>query len=551
MSVRIAGLTLLALAGGAIRADDGLTRADWPHYGGTYRAWRYSALDQINASNVKRLVPVWTFQTGDYEGGLQSTPIVVDGVLYLSTSRNNVHALNAATGQLLWSYRYTPMTYAALIYGPWNRGVAVANGLVFEGTIDNHVVALDAKTGREVWKVNVEDIQQCGCNSTGAPLAVKDMVVVGVTGGDSAHRGYITAFDQKTGRLRWRFYTIPGPGEPGHETWLGDSWKWGGGSSWTTGSYDPDLNVVYWSVGNPAADFYGDSRKGANLYTDSVVALDADTGKLKWYHQQIPHDVWDFDTAYENILLDLRHQGTARKLLLNINKGGVTFVVDRTTGKFVSGYPIVKHLNWIKGLDKDGNLVGRNEPVEDKAKLLCPGIAGGRSWNHAAYSPRTSLLYTTALEWCQEVTSQSEKPVEGQPYFGGTFELRHPPGEQSYSHLDAMDPVTGRVKWSYRSKYPLLASVLATAGDLVFTGDPEGHFFALDAKVGERLWSFQTGSGNRGSAVTYSVNGRQFIATPAGWGSALAGLMRQLWAEADNFRGGSTLMVFALPEHAR
>lgn len=543
--------TLLLAAALHTSAQDGSTRENWPHYGGQESAWRYSALTQINAANVKRLVPIWTFQTGDYEGGLQSTPLVIDGIMYVSTSRNRVFALDAATGKELWQYKYAPQDSAGLIYGPWNRGVAVAHGLVYMGTIDNHVVALDQKTGRETWKVNVEDMKQCGCNITAAPLVVKDKVIVGVTGGDSAHRGYVTAFFAKTGRMAWRFWTIPGPGEPGHETWEGDSWKFGGGSSWMTGSYDPALNLVYWSIGNPAADFWGGNRKGKNLYTDSVVALDADTGKLKWYHQQIPHDVWDFDTAYENVLVDLQVKGRTRKLLINVNKSGVAFVVDRTNGEVINAFNLVKHFNWIKGVTETGELVGRNEPVVGKTMLLCPAIGGGRSWNHAAFSPKSKLFYTTALEWCQNVTAQTEEAREGQTYFGGAFVMKDPPGEKSYSHLEAVDPVTGKSTWSYRSKYPLLASVLATAGDLIFTGDPEGYFFALDAKTGQKLWSHQTGSGNRGSSISYSVNGRQFIATPSGWGSAVAGLMNQLWPEAENFRTGSSVIAYALAEGSR
>ncbi len=542
----------LALAAAVVLpAQDGATSENWPHYGGTYRSWRYSALDQVNGSNVKRLIPVWSFQTGDYEGGLQATPIVVDAVLYLSTSRGRVFAIDAATGAELWRYHYQLPRDFSSFYGPWNRGLAVGGGRVFLGTLDNYAVALDQKTGRELWRVNAEDARQCGCNITGAPLIVGDKVIVGVTGGDSAHRGYITAFHVATGRQVWRFWTIPGPGEPGHETWQGDSWKFGGGSSWMTGSYDPELKLVYWSVGNPAADFYGDARKGNNLYTDSVVALDEATGKLRWYHQQIPHDVWDFDTAYENVLLDLPVRGRPRKLLLNVNKGGITFVVDRTTGEFVSAWPIVKHLNWITGVTETGQLAGRNEPEIGKPKLLCPSIGGGRSWNHGAFSPRTGWFYTTALEWCQEVAAQKEEPVEGQVFFGGSFQMKHPPGEPAYSHLDAYEPVTGKRQWSYRSKYPLLASVLATAGDLVFTGDPEGNFFALDARSGGKLWSFQTGSGLRGSPIAYAVKGRQYIATPSGWGSALAGLSVQLWPEAEGFRPGSALFVFALPEESR
>jgi len=544
-------MLLLLTSAWAAFAQDGATRENWPHYLGTYQAWRYSALDQVTTANVRKLTPVWAFSTGDDASGLQVTPIVLDGVMYISSSHNHVWAIDAASGKELWKYAYNLPKGFTIFYGPWNRGVAVGHGKVFLGTLDNNVVALDQKTGRELWRVNVEDSTQCGCNITGAPLLVKDKVIVGNTGGDSAHRGYITAFYANTGRQAWRFYTIPAPGEKGNDTWAGNSWQYGGGSSWMTGSYDPELNLVFWSVGNPAADFYGGSRKGANLYTDSVVALDPDSGALKWYHQQIPHDVWDFDTAYENILFDAAVNGQIRKLLLNVNKGGYTFVVDRTTGKFVSGYPIVKHINWIKGTDEDGNLVGRNEPVVGQTTFICPAIGGGRSWNQAAYSPVTKWLYTTAIEWCQDVNSYPEEPQEGKVFFGGTFVPRDPRGERSRSHLDAYDPVTGKKQWTYPSKYPLLASVLATAGNLVFTGDPEGWFFALDAKTGRKLWQFQTGSGHRGSSVTYSVNGRQYVATPSGWGSAVAGLVAQVWPEAEHFRSGSTLWVFALPGGSR
>jgi len=543
-------ITLL-LAMSAMAQSPHATTANWPHYGGQYSSWRYSALDHVNNSNVKKLAPVWGFSTGDIAGGLQATPIVVDGVMYLSSSNNHIFAINAVTGEQLWRYTHQLPKGFTTFYGPWNRGVAVGNGSVFVGTLDNRVVAVDQKTGKEQWNVLVEDANQCGCNITGAPLLVKGKVIVGVTGGDSAHRGYVTAFDVKTGREAWKFWTIPAPGEKGNETWLGDSWKLGGGSSWMTGSYDPELNLVYWSIGNPSADFYGDSRKGANLYTDCVVALDADTGKLKWFHQQIPHDVLDYDTAYENILLDLPVEGKMRKLLLNVNKGGIVFVVDRVTGQFVSGYKLVKHINWMTGFSKDGEILGRNDPKEGVPTFVCPAIGGGRSWNQAAYSPVTKQLYTTAIEWCQDVVVGKEEPQEGKTFFGGTFEARHPKGEPAYSHLDAIDPVTGKKLWEYRSKYPLLASVLATAGNLVFSGDPEGNFFALDAKTGAKLWSFQTGSGHRGSSITYSVNGRQYVATPSGWGSAVAGLVSQLWPEVAEFRSASMVWVFALPEAAK
>ena len=529
-------------------AQDGSTGANWPHYGGTYQFWRHSALSQINRDNVKGLSPVWAFQTGMNEGGLQSTPIVIDGVMYLSSSGNRVFAINAATGREIWHYFYQNPKEIGVIYSPWNRGVAVDQGRVFMGTLDNHVVALDAKSGRELWNVEVEPLTKCGCNITGAPLVVKDKVIVGVTGGDSAHRGYLSAFNTKSGRLAWRFQTIPGPGEPGHETWSGDSWKFGGGATWMTGSYDAELNQVYWAVGNPAADFYGGARQGRNLYTDSIVALNADTGQLKWYHQQIPHDVWDWDTAYEAVLVDLPVKGRLRKLLINVNKGGYTFVVDRTNGEFISAWPVARNINWITGIDEKGTLIGRNEPKVGVPTVICPSIGGGRSWNHAAYSPKTKWFYTTAIEWCQTVTVQAEEPKEGQNFFGGVFTLKTTPDGKPGGHLDAYDPVTGKKHWTYESKYPLLASVLSTGGDLIFTGDPEGDFFALDAQTGKKLWSFPTGSGHRGSAISYSVNGRQYIATPSGWGSAVSGLMGQLWPEAEQFRNGSTLFVFAVPE---
>ncbi len=532
---------------------DRLNRAErepqnWLHYSGTYQAWRYSPLDQIHRGNVNKLAPVWSFQTGVAEGGLQCTPLVVDGVMFLSASWNRVFAIDAASGEEIWHYYYPKPQATAEAYAPFNRGVAVAHGLVFMGTLDNFVVALDAKTGREVWKVEVESVEQCGCNITGAPLVVKDKVIVGVTGGDSAHRGYLNALDTKTGRHAWRFWTIPGPGEPGHDTWKGDSWKYGGGATWMTGSYDPELDLLYWGVGNPAADFYGESRQGDNLYTDSIVALNPDSGELKWHYQQIPYDLWDWDSAYEIVLLDLEFKGEKRKVLVNPNKGGYTWVLDRTNGEFLTAWPLAENINWIEGIDEKGNLLGRKDPAIGVPTLVCPSIGGGRSWNHGAYSPKTGLFYSTGIEWCQTLTVVEQEPRQGQVYFGGVLTLEKPQKGEPGSHLAAYDPITGERRWIHRSKYPLLASQLATAGDLVFSGDPEGRFFALDAETGQEVWHFRTGSGHRGSPITYAVNGKQYIATPSGWGSSLAGLMTQLWPEAADFPSGSTLFVFALPD---
>ena len=521
---------------------------NWPTYFGAYDGWRYSPLDQIRADNVKSLVSVWAFQTGKIDGGLNATPIVVDGIMYLIASEDRVFGLNAATGERLWTYNYKVPRGFVSPYGKFNRGVAVGYGMVFFGTMDNHVVALDGKTGKEVWNVEVEDIKKCGCNINGAPILVKDKVVVGGTGGDSAHRGYINAFNARTGRLAWRFYTIPGPGEPGNETWgPGEMWKYGGGSTWLTGSYDPELNLIYWGIGNPSSDFNNKVRPGINLYTDCVVAIDADTGKLKWYYQEIPHDAWDFDSAYECVLIDRSAGGRQEKLLVHPNKSGYAWVLDRVTGKFVNAWPYVDSINWVKSIGKDGSLIERNEPEVGKAKLMCPNWGGGRSWNHSAYSPRTGWIYNPGIEWCADVTAFDQEPSEGKGFVAGQVDVKPPPGAAITTHLDAFDPITGQKKWSIPTKYPILASMLATGGDVVFTGDVEGRFMALDAKSGKLLWSFNTGSGHRGGPITYSVKGRQYVAVPSGLGGLFVNGMPLAWPESVDLTTGSAVFVFALP----
>ena len=552
-------LPLLLLALTTAWAQDGSTRgathADWPSHGGTLSAWRFSALDQINTANVKNLAPVWAFQTGDYADSLQSTPIVVDGLMYVSTGVGQLFALDAVTGRLIWRYKYPLPAGAGRAGGEAfriNRGVAVGDGKVFLGTPDSYLVAVDQKTGDEVWRVNADDSNQCGCSITSAPLVVKDKVIVGGSGGDNAHRGYLTAFNTKNGRLAWRWYVIPGPGEKGHETWKGDSWKIGGGSPWLTGSFDADLNLVYWGTGNAAGDFYAGDRyvrgeHGVNLYTASVVALDADTGRLRWHFQEVPNDVWDFDSSYECILMDRELKGRMRKLLVHMNKSGLTFVLDRTSGEFLSAFSVPEVQTWMKGVTEDGKIVGRREPELGKTMNFCPTPAGAKSWNEMAYSPRTGLIYTPTLEICVDITAEHQPPEEGRFFMSGAWNLKLPPNRETFSHVDAWDPISGKRVWSFPYKYVLLASMLATAGDLVFTGNPEGEFFALNARTGAKLWSFQTGAGHRGSAVTDSVNGRQYVATPTGWPVTNVGALTQVLFPDQIWRSGSTMMVFALP----
>ncbi len=521
---------------------------NWLSYGGNYSAHRYSALEQINRGNVGQLAPVWIFPTGELRGGLNATPLVADGVMYLMGPMNRVFALDAATGRIIWRYHYK-LPEISIPYQAGSRGLAIGYGRVYFGTVDNHVVALDAKTGHEIWQVEVEDVRQCGCNITSAPLIVRDKVIVGGTGGEHAHRGYINAFDAKTGRHLWRFYTIPAPGEPGSETWDPRMLKYGGAPAWLVGSYDPDLNLLYWGIGNPSSDFYDEFRKGDNLYSNSIIALDPDTGKLKWHYQEVPHDMYDFDSAYECVLIDYEKDGVKRKLLVHANKGGYTWVLDRVTGKYVNAYPHVDLLTWLKGVDGNGRPVEMQPVPPDKETYVCPSAAGGRNWDHSSYSPRTRLWYNVGWEVCNLIRPQKMDPVEGKPLFGGSMTFIPPKGQQSYGHINGFDPLTGERKWRYLTRYLNVASLLSTGGDLIFSGDVMGEAFALDAMTGKKLWSFNTGASISGSPITYEVNGRQYVAMPTGMGSLVGNLTTTLWPESEKSfpERASTLVVFALP----
>src|ERR1700739_326760 len=512
-----------------------------------YRAWSYSPLAQITRDNVKQLVPVWAFPTGG-QNGLQAAPLVVDGVLYIENHQNHAFAVDAATGRPLWNYAYQSSRKAnPSQQAVGTRGLAVGYGLVYMATRDKRLVAIDAKTGHEAWNVQVPDTTEC-CGITGAPLLVKDKVITGIVDGEFAHRGYLTAFDAKTGKMAWRFNTIPAPGEPGSETWPGESWKTGGGSTWFTGSYDPELNLIYWGIGNPSSDLFGEHRKGSNLYTDSLVALDADTGKLKWYFQETPHDLWDFDSNPEPVLIDASQNGQPRKLVLHSTKGGYAYVLDRQTGKLVKAFAYAQDINWSSGLDKDGKPLNPVLPAKGSSVVFCPGTLGARNFNHSAYSPRTGLWYTNDFEICDRLEPEDSDVKDGDRYFGGTF------GSWQLStkgkpNISAFDPLTGERKWAFATNYPNASSLLATAGDLIFAGDLEGYAFALDAKSGEKLWSFNTGGKVASPPVSFSVNGRQNIAISTGGGSIVERFVPDVYPEAKGHlpADASTLFVFALP----
>jgi alcohol dehydrogenase (cytochrome c) len=453
--------------------------------------------------------------------------------MFMTGPDGYVWALDAASGAMLWQYQHAIPLDTPLCCGNVNRGVAVAEGKVFFVTVNGHLIALDAATGKPVWNKLFVDVR-AGESATLAPLVVKNLVLVGSSGAEYGVRGHIDAFEIATGRRLWRRYNVPKPGEPGSETWTGEAWARGGGTAWITGSYDPELDLVFWGTGNPGPDFDGSVRPGDNLYTNSVIAFDPDDGSLKWHYQWMPHDVWDYDGVNENILFE--HGG--RKLLAHFDKNGYLFILDRRSGRFISATKYAR-ATWGNVDPKTGKINVQLTPTAAGTEI-CPGPAGAKEWPHAAYSPRTGLLYTPVVELCGIFKSSPSEFRESLAYWGGEVDLY---GMAQWGYVKAFDPATGRQVWSRRTQHPMVGSLLVTAGDLVFAGEPTGEFDAFDARTGELLWQFQTGSGIHGSPISYSVSGKQYIAVPSGWGGWLKGFAPALYGAPR----GAALYVFALP----
>lgn len=517
---------------------------NWLTYYGTYDGQRYSRLDQISRDNVRNLTPAWVFQagsTGMHSGAstysFEAAPIVVEGVMYVSGPDGKVWALDATTGEELWRYKHASPFDVSLCCGNVNRGVAVGHGKVYLATLNAHLVALDARSGEPVWDVTTGDVR-AGESHTVAPLLVKDMVLVGSSGGEFGTRGHLDAYDAHTGQRRWRCYTIPKPGEPGAETWPddGEAWQRGGANCWVTPTYDPDLDLIFQGTGNPSPDFDGAVRPGDNLYTDSVVAVDADTGEIRWHYQFTPHDLWDYDSTMENLVFE--HEG--RKLLAHADKNGYFFVLDATTGELVRVFPFVDRITWGE-INSAGEVTPKVYPDEEGVPVhFWPGPAGGKEWTHMAYSPQTGLIYVPVQEVGATATRRRREFKESIPYWGAGVAVDL---DDHYGYVAAIDPLTGEEKWRWHNEYPMCASVLTTAGGLVFTGLPTGEFVALDAETGEKHWHFQCGSGHHSSPTTYSVGGRQYIAVPTGWGGWIEGFLPGLLGSA----AGDALFAFALP----
>ena len=506
--------------------NDDKTPGDVLTYGMGYSQHRFSPLTQINRQTVKRLVPAWSYSLADNRG-LEGQALVKDGVVFLTDHEKTV-AVDALTGREIWKtmIEYPPETTRVVCCGIVNRGAALFDGKLYRTTLDANVIALDAKTGKEVWRTKSSDPKD-GYSMTVAPLVANGVVIAGVAGAEYGIRGYLEGFDAQTGKSLWRTYTIPEKGQPGSETWPGDTWKQGGGSTWITGSYDPDLDLVYWGTGNPAP-WNPLNRKGDNLYTNSVLAFQPKTGKVVWHFQMTPGDPFDYDGVNEWILADLPVDGGTRKVVMHADRNGYLYVIERATGKLVAANAFVK-VNWADGIDKEtGRPVwsAETKAVVDKGEKqrIYPAVSGGKNWGPMAFDPTRRLLYINTNEWGMDYEPAPVEQVAnlkaGQPHYGVKFPAAFDADKRGL--LRATDPLTGKAKWELPFKSPNIAGVLATAGGLVFTGMLTGEFIAVDADTGKIVWQFQTPSGIVGQPITWEKDGKQYVTVTSGIGGVYA-----------------------------
>ena len=486
--------------------------ATWLTYGKNYYGWRYSSLAEINTATVSRLAPQWIHQTG-FSGSHETTPLVFGGMMFLTGPSNSAAALDLLTGKEVWQYHKKPPSGLNLCCGQPNRGFAALGDWLFKVNIEATLVALDARSGALLWEKPIADHRK-GFSATGAPLVVKNKVLVGVAGAEFGTRGFVDAYDSATGERAWRFYTVAAKGEPGGDTWPGDAWQRGGGSTWITGTYDPDLNLTYWGTGNPGPGLDGDVRAGDNLYTCSLVALDADTGHLKWFYQFTPHDTHDWDAVADPVLIDTTVKGRTVKAVVQADRNGFFYAIDRTNGKLLHATPYTK-VSWASGIGGDGRpvLIPGAEP-SDAGTKACPGLGGGHNWSATAFSPQSQLFYFNSTDGCALYYRNKQEYREGQWYQASTADAI--PNEPPTGSVVAVDLATGKTKWRFEMVSPASAGMLATAGGLVFTGDGQGYFIALDAGTGKPLWHFQTGGQIIAPPITYTLNGKQQIAIATG-----------------------------------
>jgi alcohol dehydrogenase (cytochrome c) len=500
-----------------VRSEDLLIQppgANWPSYNGDYSGRRYSSLPLINVENVAALQAQWVFHASN-TSRLEVTPIVVNGMMFV-TAANDAIALDAQTGRVVWRHAW-PISDGLIddASGHINRGVAIWHDRVYMETDNAHLLCLDARSGNLIWNVAYADWNK-NYGATSAPLVVKDKILVGTSGGDDGVRGFVAAFDALTGRLAWRFWTIPAPGESGSESWPGKLYLHGGGTTWMPGTYDPQLNTIYWGTSNPAPDFEGAVRPGDDLYTDCVLALDPDTGKLKWYFQFTPHDLFDYDAVETPILIDAVYRGAARKLLVQADRNGYIYVLDRSNGKFLSAIPFVEKLNWAKGIDATGRPVLTGVQPTAEGTRVCPGYAGATNWFAPSYNESTHSVYFIALEQCETYFFKSQSFHEGQGFY--STGVKHIPGEPSQKVLLAFNLDSNSIAWKYpqAGRGRSSSGTMTTAGDLVFFGDDTGSVEAVEASSGKPLWHFNTGQEISASPMSYAIAGKQYLAFAAG-----------------------------------
>jgi alcohol dehydrogenase (cytochrome c) len=482
---------------------------NWMTYSGDYTGKRFSALDQINLANAHTMVAKWVYQTGA-TGKLETSPLEVDGILYASAQEDRAFALDARTGRPLWMYQRQLPGDIRPCCGRVNRGLAILGDKVFLGTLDAHVIALDAKTGNVVWDRVAADYRT-GYSFTVAPLAVKNLVVIGISGGEYGVRGFIDAYNAATGERKWRFYTVPGPGQPGHDTWQGDSWKTGGAPAWNTGTYDPATNLIFWPTGNPAPSNRGAGRAGDNLYSNSLLALNADTGTMNWYFQFTKHDEHDWDATQIPVMIE----AGGKHLIAQADRNGFFYVIDRTNGKLLSANAYGK-TTWSDTKDAEGRPVANSQSSPTLAgRTVCPGALGTTNFMAPTYDPATALFYVTARDQCDTFSTAPQPYEAGHAYYGSAY-FPSEEAEPYTGFLKAIDPTTGQIKWKFQHTSPTWSGVLSTAGGLVFSGDAEGNFIAFDAASGKPVWHFQMGGAVYAPPMAFAVDGKQYVAIAAG-----------------------------------
>jgi alcohol dehydrogenase (cytochrome c) len=487
---------------------------NWLSYNGDYTGRRYSSLDQINVNNVQQLRTQWVFHAAGQDA-LEVTPVVVDAMMFV-TAANDAYALDAQTGRIIWHYS-RPVTEGLIDDASQhhNRGVGIWHSRIYMETDDAHLLCLDARSGNLLWDVAYANGNK-NYGATSAPLVVKDKVLVGTSGGDDGVRGFLAAFDAQSGKEAWRFWTIPAPGEPGSASWPGDSYLNGCGTTWMPGTFDPELDTLYWGTSNPCPDFDGGARPGDDLYTDSVLALDPDSGKLKWYFQFTPHDLFDYDATETPVLIDSVYRGQPRKLLVEANRNGFFYVLDRIDGKFLSAVPFVQKLNWASGIDKQGRPIRTEVMPSAEGTRVCPGFTGATNWYAPSYSPDTHLFYFLASENCNVYFKKPEKFEEGKAFYATG--VRRSPGDDHQRALLAFGLESDKPAWRYPqiSAGHSSAGTMTTRGGLVFFGDDAQSFEAVEAKSGTSLWHFTTGQNFHASPMSYAIHGVQYVAVASG-----------------------------------